>query len=1063
MTSARSRSARPDHRARRCHAPKPALKARAGPHGAAPPASAATARPGLYESIFQATLDALLLCDDAGVIREANPAACELFGCPREAVLGRTPWEFAPEGQWEAEWAAWRHLRESGRASGEAILVRADGGRVPIEYRAVAEVQPGLRLTILRDIRQRQQAERDLAFQARLLQNVHDAIIATDTRLIITAWNNGATAMYGWTAEEALGRGVELLHSQISPAKRADLLRGLQATGAQSTEVVQYRKDGRRIVVEGRVMALRDEAGALHGYVAVNRDITTRRQAETDLDETQRRLQAIFENSTDAILLYDDQGRYLEANPAAEYLCGCTREELLRLSTWDTTPPEFLEGEREAWARFEADRIQQSETMLLRPDGRRVAVEYRSVANILPGVHLSLVRDISQRNQQEAALAEARRRLKAIFESSMDAIVLYDDEGRYLEANPAAEQLYGCTREALLGLTTWDSMPPERLDVERQGWVRFKQAPVRGEGVIMRPDGQRVPVEYRAVANILPGVHLNCFLDITERKKKEAALQSSEERFAKIFNASPYNITLSELRSGRILDTNQRSARFYGYSREEIIGRTSLELGLWLDPADRQRLMDAVDQTGRAHNVEVQVRVRSGEIRRGLVSAERLDLQGEPEPVLLSIFVDMTERLRAEEKLRQYAARLEVLAELSHERPDLGADLRPWLELAAHRAAEVVGDLCVLGLLDDNDRWVHPIPTYHARPERWAEVRGYVAAVAGLTGGPLSRSAATGRIERAARHTPGSPEPPSPDQGLLDDLQLEAVLVVPMQAHGLMRGALALGRDLGGRPYDAEDEAFLRTLAERLALALANNRLFEDVRAGRERLQAISARLVEAQESERRYIAHELHDEIGQSLTGLDLSLSMAAQAGPNAAQHVALSRELARALLARARDLSLALRPAMLDDLGLLPAMLWHIERFTAQTGIQVRLQHSGLEGKRFPPEIETGAFRVAQEALTNVARHAQVPEATVRLWAGQYVLGVQVEDQGPGFDPLAALARRDRQGLSGMRERAELLGGRLTVDSAPGQGARISADLPLREALDRRSEKRDDPHHPG
>jgi signal transduction histidine kinase len=134
-----------------------------------------------------------------------------------------------------------------------------------------------------------------------------------------------------------------------------------------------------------------------------------------------------------------------------------------------------------------------------------------------------------------------------------------------------------------------------------------------------------------------------------------------------------------------------------------------------------------------------------------------------------------------------------------------------------------------------------------------------------------------------------------------------------------------------------------------------------------------------------------------------------------------------------------------MLDDLGLLPALLWHFERYTKQTNIRVRFNHSGLGRRRFAPKIETTTYRIVQEALTNVARHARVDQVGVRLWIDNQILQLQIEDQGLGFDPATALARGISHGLAGMRERAMLLGGQLTLDSAPGAGACLIAELPL------------------
>jgi signal transduction histidine kinase len=276
--------------------------------------------------------------------------------------------------------------------------------------------------------------------------------------------------------------------------------------------------------------------------------------------------------------------------------------------------------------------------------------------------------------------------------------------------------------------------------------------------------------------------------------------------------------------------------------------------------------------------------------------------------------------------------------------------------------------------------------------------------------------------------------------------------------HPPLRGWLAApligrdGRNIGliqlsdryKEEFTQDDEAILVQLAQMASIAIENAQMFEEVQHSREQLQALSQRLLEVQETERRSIARELHDEIGQALTGLKLTLGMSTYLGAGAADsRLSYAQTLANDLIARVRDLSLALRPAMLDDLGLLPALLWLFERYSAQTNVDVDCKHVGLEGRRFGAAVETAAFRIVQEALTNVARHARVPSVTVRLWSGPDRLGVQIEDYGIGFDPQATPAASS--GLAGMRERASALGGQLTIDSAPGSGTRIMVEWPL------------------
>jgi PAS domain S-box-containing protein len=256
----------------------------------------------------------------------------------------------------------------------------------------------------------------------------------------------------------------------------------------------------------------------------------------------------------------------------------------------------------------------------------------------------------------------------------------------------------------------------------------------------------------------------------------------------------------------------------------------------------------------------------------------------------------------------------------------------------------------------------------------------------------------------------------------------------------------------------------LGQIVEAVGLAVEKQRLFEEVDAGRERLRALSQRLIDLQEAERRHIARELHDQIGQQLTGLKLLLDAIRRRPVQVAlERLAEAHELIEDLVCCVRRMSLDLRPALLDDLGLLPAFLWLFDRYTGQTGVRVNFEHAGLE-QRVSEELETAAYRIVQEALTNVARHAGVSEVTVRAGRDAGMLRLLVVDHGVGFDCNGALRVRHTGGLAGMRERAVLLGGRMTAESAPGAGTRLTAEFPLPEVgvaaggAERRAPVRDD-----
>jgi PAS domain S-box-containing protein len=218
-----------------------------------------------------------------------------------------------------------------------------------------------------------------------------------------------------------------------------------------------------------------------------------------------------------------------------------------------------------------------------------------------------------------------------------------------------------------------------------------------------------------------------------------------------------------------------------------------------------------------------------------------------------------------------------------------------------------------------------------------------------------------------------------------------------------------------------------------------------------DQLHFLSRRLVEVQENERRLIARELHDEIGQDLTGLQLIMEVLPHLPPETVQEkTGQAQALVKELFERVSRLTLDLRPPMLDDLGLLPTLMWHFNRYTAVTSIGVDFQHSGLEKRRFHPKIETAAYRIIQEALTNVARHTSASRIEVRVDVGAEQLRIGILDNGQGFDFQSTLASGKAGGLVGMRERAEFLGGSLAIESTPGQGARLDVALPVEDPLD-------------
>jgi PAS domain S-box-containing protein len=298
-----------------------------------------------------------------------------------------------------------------------------------------------------------------------------------------------------------------------------------------------------------------------------------------------------------------------------------------------------------------------------------------------------------------------------------------------------------------------------------------------------------------------------------------------------------------------------------------------------------------------------------------------------------------------------------------------------------------------------------------------------------------------------------------PYKALLRRLKFRSLAVAPLIRHGDVIGILTCGSPGSVRSYSQDELEMLNGLANHVTIAISNASMFEQVRNGRERQRNLAKGLVEVQETERRNIARDLHDHFGQSLTILQLMLeSFKNKASDPQKQPLDEIQRYVGEIIAQVREMSLNLRPSMLDDIGLLPTLKWHFDRFTNQTGIKVNFRSDEFMA-RFSTEIETTAFRIIQEALTNVARYAQVGEVFVGLALQKNTLWVEILDKGKGFDA-SGVGGNPTAGVSGMRERANLAGGYLAINSYLNQGTQILAALPLSNTpIERRKNDRNNP----
>ncbi len=669
-------------------------------------------------------------------------------------------------------------------------------------------------------------------------------------------------------------------------------------------------------------------------------------------------------------------------------------------------------------------------------------------------------------------LKQAEERYRDLFDAAPGMyVVARDGTGQVTveDCNELFLRTLGYTRDEALGQPLQRFYAPESRELSPDVHDGTSFGDVGSEQCLLTRDGRVVPVMFRAEPEAAaPGRHAGLrimYADISERKAMEESLRraraelelrvaertselshanqvlrESEARFRAIFDRAGVGISLVD-RNGYALQTNEAMQKMLGYSDDELRTMCFTEYTHPLDvPTDMVLFQELVSGSQVYYRLEKRYVRRDGQLIWAILSSTVVPgADGSPQ-FLVRMVEDISERKSAERELLQHSRRLQVLHDI-----DLSI-----------LAADTAGDIARVTV--DQVRQVSgcqrsSVVLFHP-------AHGEARLLAVSSEGPTRFGAGTSFALDAYNSLVPTRDSSA---GLADDLLVRpqlALLARAMMGEGLRSYAAfplyandkAIGvLDVWSEkpvPVGEEVTSFARQVADSLAVAIQDARLFEEVTAGHARLQELSRRLVAIQENERRAIARELHDEAGQALTSLMLRLGQLERecdCSSDILQHVGVLKQTTNAVLEGLHRLAVNLRPASLDRLGLVPALRQYVQGFEQQHGTTVGFVAVGLDQVRLPSQVEIALYRIVQEALTNVARHAgaQHVDVVVEMQRGNVI--VVVEDNGIGFDPEDA-SQSGRLGLLGIRERAEMLGGALTVESAPGWGTTIHVAVPAK-----------------
>jgi PAS domain S-box-containing protein len=632
-----------------------------------------------------------------------------------------------------------------------------------------------------------------------------------------------------------------------------------------------------------------------------------------------------------------------------------------------------------------------------------------------------------ERQAVEGELRASETRYRAVIERATDGIYLLDaSTRRIIETNPSFGRMLGYAPEELLGMEVYDFVahPRENVDATIARTLEQRRRVV-GERRYRCRDGSLLDVEVGVSVISLEGRDVICTIvrDVTERKKNEEALRQSEQLYRTVLEQATENICLVDVETRRIVESNSAFRAALGYTEEELRGMTLYDI-VAHDRESVDRNIERNVQEGRSSVGQRKYRRKDGSLLE-VEASGNIILRGDRE-TLCVVAHDVTERARAQRLLEERVATLSrIAANLTFDLP-AEETLNVLAESAVNASTAVA---CGVVLVDEKDESLHLFGSY-GLPE------GYTAGLqAAYRAGAPSPSLQAFRtlaplLVRDLR------------KFLLDDPRYAAIhrfvrevpwditYSLPLVSRYRTVGAIFFCFLPGEEPGE-DEKVFLRAVADQTAVALENAHLLSEAR-GKAALE------------ERQRLARELHDSVSQALYGIALGARTARklvdQNPQLATDPLDYVLSLADAGLAEMRALIFELRPESLETEGLVAALEKQAAALRARHEISV--ETSLCEEPTASVEVKEAIYRIAQEALHNTVKHARANGVGLELVCDEGSLTLEVSDDGVGFD--AGGEFPGHLGLRSMRERAQRVGGTLTVETSPGGGTRIRARIP-------------------
>ena len=960
-----------------------------------------------YRSLIEQASDGIVITDLEGGILEVNNSIKQMIGFDEEELIGHHLTEYLPNEDIDDIPLRINELMQGKSLLYERRLLKKDGTIMPVEINSKMASTHTL-IGFVRDISQRNQAAAALKksnerFEL-IAEATNDVIWDHDFITNITWGNKNLFKLYG--IEPGSGTiNFEMFMEHIHPDDRAGIkIRLDEAMKEQLTSVTEdfrFRMpDGQYRIFYDRAYIKYDEAGNPLKILGAMQDITETENFKQLIIREKELSDSVINSLPGIFYLYNKEGKFLRWNKNLETVTGYSTEEISKLhplSLIDDSAKEMISKKIENVFQSGEDNV---ESELLLKNKEKVPYYFTGMATEYEGetCMMGIGLDFSDKVKARKAVLASEEKYRLIIDQASDGIFMANADMNFVDVNEAACKMLGYTLQELKKMQINDLIPEEDKQTNPVKMEMLKA----GEAIInerrfIKKDGSLIDVEISA-KQLPDGRFQSIARDITERKKAAEKLVEKEKKLQQVLASTADNFY--------VIDTD------YNVVIINKVAERNLEIA-WGKPVSiGTNLLDVIPLKGEEPIRENFVRAFAGEGFEYEIFLSHPDL---PTCVLIQfspvsdesgritgvsvIAKDISERKKTEELIRESEERYRALVENAPEALVVFNVKKLMFVNVSESATRLFGmskeDLLKIGPVDLSPKY---------QPD-----------------GRLSAEAAPVNIQKAINGEKLSFEWTHCNKsGEL--ISCEVWLVrLPAENEVLIRGSIV-------------------DITER-------NKAKELLQKSYDEIRELASNLQSIREDERTNIAREIHDELGQQLTGLKMDLHWLTKkinspdAGIN--RKMAESINLINATISSVRKISTDLRPSILDDLGLVAALEWQGEEFEKRSDTQVKFTNEAGEIVT-EPEVVTAIFRIYQELLTNIARHANASLVKAILKKENDKLILRITDNGTGFN-LESIKNKKTLGLLGIKERTLILGGTYEFKSNPGEGSETIISIPL------------------